>query len=124
MPAYIRPPMKSVHCWTHEPEYDRYLHVRVYKPEGLDYRELRCYFTLGKTFHKTGILDPPPVSLKMSWKVQMFFSRLVNYIYFFLYKEINHLIVFITTQTLRLKLNLTKHLFFTWYCCILFQSIQ
>lgn len=60
VPSYIKPPMKDKESWTHEPEYDRYLHIRVYKPEGLDFRELRCYITYGKTFHKTNILDPIP----------------------------------------------------------------
>ena len=53
----IRPPMKDKVCWTHEPEYDRYLHVRVHAPEGLEYRELKCVLSCGKEIHKTGVLD-------------------------------------------------------------------
>ena len=53
----IRPPMKDKECWTHEPEYDRYLHVRVHAPEGLEYRELKCVISCGKEIHKTGVLD-------------------------------------------------------------------
>lgn len=53
----IRPPMKDKECWTHEPEYDRFLHVRVYAPEGLEYRDLKCIINCGKEMHKTGILD-------------------------------------------------------------------
>ncbi len=54
----IKPPMKDKECWTHEPEYDRYLNVRIYAPEGLDYRELKCVVSCGDKMHKTNVLDP------------------------------------------------------------------
>ncbi len=58
----LRPPMKDKEVWTHEPEHDCFLHVRVYKPEGLDGRELKCLLTYGQQMQKTKILDPmPPV---------------------------------------------------------------
>ena len=58
MPAFIKPPMKDKEIWTHEPEYERYLHIRVFKPENLDARELKCALTFDKQFHKTDVLDP------------------------------------------------------------------
>lgn len=61
-PVFIRPPMKDKEAWTGAPEYERSLHVRVYKPEGLDYRELKCKLTYGKQVHTTGLLDVQEVS--------------------------------------------------------------
>ena len=58
--AYIRPPMKDTGTYTGELDYDRHLYARVYKPEGLDYRELRCRIVCGKQTYKTDILDPLP----------------------------------------------------------------
>ena len=60
-PVFIRPPMKDKAAWTGAPDYERYLHIRVYKPEGLDYRELKCALTCGTQHFKTGILDIQPV---------------------------------------------------------------
>lgn len=57
---YIRPPTRDQETWTHEPSYERYLHMRIFKPEGLDFRELRCYVSYGNERHKTNILDPLP----------------------------------------------------------------
>lgn len=55
--VFIKPPMKDKQVWTGYPSFDRYLHIRVYKPEGLDCRELRCALTCGKQKFKTGVLD-------------------------------------------------------------------
>ena len=60
VPVFIRPPMKDQEVWTGEPDYDRYLHIRCYKPEGLTVEELRCVLTCGKQYYKTKVLDPPP----------------------------------------------------------------
>ena len=51
--------MKDKSSWTHEPEYERFLHVRVFKPEDVEERELRCTLALGSQSYKTEILDPP-----------------------------------------------------------------
>ena len=59
VPSYIRPPMRDAAAWTSEPEYERFLHVRVFKPENMEQRELRCSLTVGKQNHKTDVLDPP-----------------------------------------------------------------
>ena len=53
----VRPEMETKECWTHEPEYERYLHVRIHAPEGLEYGELKCVISCGKDIHKTGVLD-------------------------------------------------------------------
>ncbi|ELU08059.1 hypothetical protein CAPTEDRAFT_227737 [Capitella teleta] len=56
-PVYIKPPMKDKQVWTGDPSYDRYLHIRVYEPQGLDCRELKCALTFGKQNYKTKVLD-------------------------------------------------------------------
>ena len=55
--VYIKPPSKDAECWTHEPEYDRYLNVRVHKPVDLDARELRCNVSFRGITYKTDVLD-------------------------------------------------------------------
>ena len=52
--------MRDAASWTREPEYERFLHVRVFRPENIEQRELRCNLTFGTQTHKTDILDPPP----------------------------------------------------------------
>ena len=51
--------MKDKSVWTNEPEYERFLHVRVFKPEEIEERELRCTLAMGDQTHKTDMLDPP-----------------------------------------------------------------
>ena len=68
VPTYVKPPMQDAEVWTHEPQYSRQLHVRVFKPEGLDFRELRCVLTCGgKQYHKTAPLDMPEVGFLVSF---------------------------------------------------------
>lgn len=49
--------MSDQTTWTHEPEYDKGLYVRVYAPQGLKEEQLRCVISLGKQVHKSGVLD-------------------------------------------------------------------
>ncbi|XP_078663115.1 uncharacterized protein LOC144906581 isoform X3 [Branchiostoma floridae x Branchiostoma belcheri] len=56
----VKPPMEDREVWTHEPEYDRFLNVRVYKPVGMQDTELTCVLTMGDQVFKTGVLDAPP----------------------------------------------------------------
>ncbi|XP_019637952.1 PREDICTED: uncharacterized protein LOC109480244 [Branchiostoma belcheri] len=56
----VKPPMEDRAVWTHEPEYDRFLNVRVYKPVGMQDTELTCVLTMGDQVFKTGVLDAPP----------------------------------------------------------------
>ena len=61
--VYIKPPSRDAETWTHEPQYNRYLNIRVHQPEELDARELRCSVTFrGKTF-KTGVMDMMPAEV-------------------------------------------------------------
>ncbi|XP_013412001.1 histone-lysine N-methyltransferase SETD1B-A [Lingula anatina] len=57
-----KPETSDKAIWTHEPSYDRYLHIRVLKPQGLDeIRDLKCVISYKTEFFKTKILDPLPV---------------------------------------------------------------
>ncbi|XP_035664844.1 uncharacterized protein LOC118408275 isoform X2 [Branchiostoma floridae] len=56
----VKPPSEDRSVWTHEPEYDRFLNVRVYKPVGMQDTELTCVLTMGDQVFKTGVLDTPP----------------------------------------------------------------
>eukprot|EP00058_Branchiostoma_floridae_P022652 XP_002608142.1 hypothetical protein BRAFLDRAFT_126256 [Branchiostoma floridae] len=56
----VKPPSEDRSVWTHEPEYDRFLNVRVYKPVGMQDTELTCVLTMGDQVFKTGVLDRPP----------------------------------------------------------------
>ncbi|XP_064617866.1 uncharacterized protein LOC135481989 isoform X2 [Liolophura sinensis] len=58
LPVLEKPPMSDQTTWTHEPEYDKGLYVRVYAPQGLKEEQLRCVISLGKQVHKSGVLDP------------------------------------------------------------------
>ncbi|CAH1250888.1 Hypp8931 [Branchiostoma lanceolatum] len=63
----VKPPSEDRAVWTHEPEYDRFLNVRVYKPVGMQDTELTCVLTMGDQVFKTGVLDapsPPPAEPK------------------------------------------------------------
>ncbi|KAK2173881.1 hypothetical protein NP493_843g01017 [Ridgeia piscesae] len=51
------PDTKDADVWTHEPQYERFLHVRVFKPEGLDQKQICCKLSYGKQRHTTPILD-------------------------------------------------------------------
>ncbi len=48
--------------WTHEPEYDTFLHVRVHKPE-TEYRQTKCIVNYKDKFYKTGTFDEEVNSL-------------------------------------------------------------
>ena len=63
-PVYIKPPSRDAETWTHEPVYDRYLNIRVHKPEELDARELRCSVTFRGTTYKTDVLDMIPEEVR------------------------------------------------------------
>ena len=52
--------MKDATVWTAEPQYDTSLHVRIYKPLGLEHRDLKCAITYGTQFFKSGKLDEVP----------------------------------------------------------------
>ncbi|XP_078582397.1 uncharacterized protein LOC144865483 isoform X2 [Branchiostoma floridae x Branchiostoma japonicum] len=56
----VKPPSEDQAVWTHEPEYDRFLNVRVYKPVGMQDTEITCVLTMGDQVFKTGVLDTPP----------------------------------------------------------------
>ena len=43
--------------WTHEPEYDYTLNVRLYKPVGLDHKELKCSINFMKKFQKCEMFE-------------------------------------------------------------------
>jgi len=51
------PDTKDADVWTHEPQYEQFLHVRVFKPEGLDQKQICCKLSYGKQRHTTPILD-------------------------------------------------------------------
>ena len=53
----IKPPMKDAEVWAGEPEFDHELHIRVFEPQGLDCRELKCVLNLGDAMWKTDVLD-------------------------------------------------------------------
>ena len=58
-----KPETRDREIWTHEPEYDRSLRARVFRPTGLnsEWREMKCKLTYGSLLLKTGSLDPVPV---------------------------------------------------------------
>ena len=56
-PEPPKPEMKEVSVWTHEPEYDNYLYVRVHTPKNLKQTELKCMITFQNKILKTGRLD-------------------------------------------------------------------
>ncbi|KAI0240537.1 hypothetical protein LSAT2_008767 [Lamellibrachia satsuma] len=51
------PETKDADVWTHEPQYERFLHVRVFKPDGLEQKKLVCKLSYGKQRHTTPALD-------------------------------------------------------------------
>ncbi|OWF37664.1 titin-like isoform X2 [Mizuhopecten yessoensis] len=51
-------PTKEVSTWTHEPQYDNFLYMRVFTPTGLDQKDIKCMIKYGAKTHKTGRLDP------------------------------------------------------------------
>lgn len=56
----IKPETAEKGVWTHEPTFDRLLHVRVMKPEGLDVSVIKCLVSYATQWKKTKRLDPPP----------------------------------------------------------------
>ncbi|XP_038047105.1 uncharacterized protein LOC119721219 isoform X2 [Patiria miniata] len=52
-----KPPSADKVVWTHEPEYDYTLNVRLYKPVGLDHKELKCSVNFKKKFLKTDVFE-------------------------------------------------------------------
>ncbi|CAC5415979.1 unnamed protein product [Mytilus coruscus] len=56
-PEPPKPEMKEVAVWTHEPEYDHYLYVRVHTPKSIKQAELKCMITFQNKILKTGRLD-------------------------------------------------------------------
>ncbi|VDI18423.1 Hypothetical predicted protein [Mytilus galloprovincialis] len=56
-PEPPKPEMKEVAVWTHEPEYDHYLYVRVHTPKSIKQEELKCMITFQNKILKTGRLD-------------------------------------------------------------------
>ena len=57
VPVVIKPPTRDNGMWTEEAEYDVYLHVRVFTPEDIDKKDLKCSLTFGSQRFKTEILD-------------------------------------------------------------------
>ena len=51
--------MKEAAAWTEDPEYDRWLYLRFFCPDGIDGEQLRCVTRFGKQKEKTDILDEP-----------------------------------------------------------------
>ncbi|XP_060085801.1 protein piccolo-like [Ylistrum balloti] len=51
-------PTKEVSTWTHEPQYDNFLFMRVFTPTGLDQKDIKCMIQYGAKTHKTARLDP------------------------------------------------------------------
>lgn len=56
-PIPVKPPSADISVWTHEPEYEHFLHVRIFRPEGLDQPNIKCSLSFGKQFFKTGVLS-------------------------------------------------------------------
>lgn len=56
-PEPPKPETKEVSVWTHEPEYDNFLYVRVHTPKSIDQKDLKCMITFQNTIIKTGRLD-------------------------------------------------------------------
>lgn len=56
-PEPPKPEMKEVAVWTHEPDYDNFLYVRVHTPKSIDKKELKCMITFQNKIIKTGRLD-------------------------------------------------------------------
>ena len=55
--VHIKLPTKDQEVWADERIFDRELHIRVYQPEGLDCRDLKCAVNFGPDMWKTDILD-------------------------------------------------------------------
>ena len=43
--------------WTEEPDYDKFLFVRMYTPVSMKQEDLKCSVTFGKQFYKTKKLE-------------------------------------------------------------------
>ncbi|BFZ10160.1 hypothetical protein BsWGS_13199 [Bradybaena similaris] len=56
-PEVPRPSTQDAETWTHEPEFDHSLFVRVFCPEGLQQTGLKCSLTYNGKVLKTPILD-------------------------------------------------------------------
>ncbi|XP_071114202.1 uncharacterized protein [Haliotis cracherodii] len=56
-PPVVKPQMRDMSIDTGEPEYDLYLHVRMFAPEDLNHQGLKCSVTYGDQMYKTGVLD-------------------------------------------------------------------
>ncbi|XP_022079118.1 uncharacterized protein LOC110973027 isoform X2 [Acanthaster planci] len=52
-----KPPSADKVVWTHEPEYDYTLNIRLYKPTGLDHKDLKCSVNFMKKFLRTEVFD-------------------------------------------------------------------
>jgi hypothetical protein len=77
VPVFIKPPMKDKQVWTGYPHYDRYLHIRVYQPQGLDCRELKCSLKFGNQKYKTAVLD-----VKVYHQCFVILQCLINFVSF------------------------------------------
>ncbi|CAG5134134.1 unnamed protein product, partial [Candidula unifasciata] len=55
----VRPAMRDNETWTHEPEFDLSLFVRIFCPEGLQQSDLKCSLTCNGNVFKTPVLDQP-----------------------------------------------------------------
>ncbi|XP_077994799.1 uncharacterized protein LOC144448429 [Glandiceps talaboti] len=61
-PVYLpapKPPMEDKEVWTHEPEFDLFLNIRVYRPLGLSHNQLRCMLSYGRIMKKTEQFEDP-----------------------------------------------------------------
>ncbi|XP_050390798.2 uncharacterized protein LOC126809962 [Patella vulgata] len=56
-PVIVKPPTTETAVWTGEPDYDVYLYVRIFQPQGLDSHDLKCSLTYDNQMFKTGVLD-------------------------------------------------------------------
>ncbi|KAJ8032500.1 hypothetical protein HOLleu_26044 [Holothuria leucospilota] len=48
-----KPPTSEKGMWTHEPQYDYYLNVKVYQPLGITLSDVKCSLTIQQQFQKS-----------------------------------------------------------------------
>jgi hypothetical protein len=53
------------HIWTGEPEYTRYLILRLFKPIGINAAKLKCYIQAGDQIFTSKQLEPPKPEKKV-----------------------------------------------------------
>ena len=53
----IKVETKDAEVWTHAPDHDHYLFVRMYCPTNMNQTEVKCSVTMGKQYFKTKRLD-------------------------------------------------------------------